>query len=69
MTAQFQVLDATNTARVTLTDPRPNHWHLRQIDTGTDLRSIAHAIQCYARERGIPFTMVETPIIYPEEQL
>ncbi|MDO8705367.1 MAG: hypothetical protein Q7J84_10520 [Sulfuricaulis sp.] len=68
MTAQFQVLGASNTARVTLSDPRPNNWHSREVCTGADVRSIAHAILCYARERDIPFAAVETSIIYPEGQ-
>ncbi len=64
----FTILDHTNTARVTLSDPRPNHWHTRTVDTLAEPRAIANTILHYARERRIDVADVETSIVYPGVQ-
>ena len=62
---QFTVLDSRNTARVTLSDPRPNHWHSETVVTLADVRTIAHALQCYAVRRGISAREVQISTVYP----
>lgn len=64
----FTVLDHTNTAHITLSDPRPNNWHARTVDTLAEPRAIANTILHYARERRIDVADVETSIQYPMVQ-
>ncbi len=65
----FTVLDSSNSARVTLSDPRQRNWHTRDIITLADNRAIANSIAQYARERKIPLEMVQYSITWPEVQL
>ena len=61
----FTLLDETNTARLTLSDPRPNHFHIQTTDTLNEPRAIANDILRYARQRGIPVDMVEVATVFP----
>lgn len=63
----FTVLDSSNTAVLTLNDPRPNNAHSRKIATLADNRELANQILRYARERGIPVRMVEYAITWPDD--
>lgn len=65
----FTVLDSSNTARVTLTDPRPAHWATRAVDTLADPRSIDYTVACFAQARGIPARRVEVAIEWPAERV
>lgn len=65
MTALFTVLDDSNTAVVTLSDPRPTHFHTRKVCTLADKRSISNAILRYARERRIDPRAVEYAVTWP----
>lgn len=62
----FTVLDETNTAVLTLNDPRPNSAHSRKVCTLADNCSIANAILQYARERKIHVRAVEYQVQWPE---
>lgn len=66
---RFTVLDLSNTARVTLSDPRPNHWHSETVDTLADVRTIAHVLACYAVRRGISARDVQISTIYPVQEV
>ena len=61
----FTLLDESNTARVTLSDPRPNNYHMQSVDVLADVRSIANAIAGYARMRKIPLQMVQVSTVFP----
>ena len=61
----FTLLDETNTARVTLSDPRPNSFHTQSFDTLDDVRSIANVIAWYARMRKIPLELVQVSTVFP----
>ncbi len=67
MSLTFTVLDASNTARVSLNDPRPGNHHSRIVCTLADNAAIANTILRYARERGIPVRMVEYAVTWPTE--
>jgi hypothetical protein len=66
---QFTILDSSNTARVTLSDPRPNHWHSQTVDTLADVRTIAHTVACYAARRGISARDVQISTVYPVKEV
>lgn len=65
----FTVLTPENTARVTLSDPRANNYHSREILTIADTRGIANAILAYARERGIDPRAVEYSVVWPSRKV
>ena len=64
MSMTFTVMDETNTARVTLSDPRPNHFHMQSIDVLADVRSIANAIAGYERQRQIPLELEQVSTVF-----
>lgn len=66
---QFTALTDTNTAVLTLNDPRPNNQHSRKVCTLADNRSIANAILQYARERKLPVRMIEYHIQWPDQSV
>ena len=61
----FTVLDETNTARVTCSDPRPNTRHAQSFDVLNEPRAVANIIAWYARQRQMPLAMVEVSTVYP----
>jgi len=61
----FTVLDETNTARVTCSDPRPNTYHVQSFDVLNEPRDIANCIARYARQRQMPLPLVQVSTVYP----
>lgn len=67
--AAFVGLDDSNTAVVTLSDPRPNHYHTRKVCTIANVRGVACAVQMYARERRIDPRAVDYAVEWPAQMV
>jgi len=65
---EFTAMDNSNTATVTMTDPRPNSWDVEEICTLADHKAIAQSVLHYAIRRCIPPSMVEISIKWPDDQ-
>jgi len=61
--ALFVALDPSNTARVTLNNPR--NGHLQCVDVYAHPQDIAHAVIMFARNQGIRPTEVEMSTVWP----
>jgi hypothetical protein len=65
----FNILDETNTARLSMTDPRTDCSITSDVLCGDDTRSLAYALMCFAQLRGIMPAEVEYSIQYPERRV
>lgn len=65
----FQILDDSNTARLTMADPRPSAAMTQVVDAMADARAIYQAVGFFAANRGIPRRMVQLSIVWPAKRV
>jgi hypothetical protein len=64
----FNILDDSNTARLSMTDPRPDCSITSEVLVADDMRSLAYALTCFAQLRGMMPAEVEYSIQYPAQR-